>query len=151
MCTLCLSECCFVACMMYCACVHIESNITRLTKPFFSTDRRAHTRSQTHTRTHTHSLTQADMCSAQPVITPALMWSLGGTEASYYCRFYDNFHSLALHSPSLPPSLPRLVYPASLSPPLLSIPSLLPLSPTSSKPTSISLAVAMGRLFVFSV
>lgn len=57
------------------------------------------------------------MCSAQPVITPALMWSLGGTEASYYCRFYDNFHSLALHSPSLPPSLPRLVYPASLSPP----------------------------------
>lgn len=37
---------------MYCACVHAENNITRLTKSFFSSDRRAHTRQQTHTLHH---------------------------------------------------------------------------------------------------
>lgn len=141
-------ECCFVVCMVFCACVYVENNITWLTKPFLSTDRRAHMR---HAQTHTLSLTQSDMCSAQPVITEALMWSLGGTEASYYCRFMTTF-TLLLYSAPLPfrlsISLPHMD-PASCL--FLSIPSLLPPSPTLSKPTSISLAVAMGCLLVFSV
>lgn len=86
---------------MYCACVHAENNITRLTKPFFSSDRRAHTR---HAHTHTHSTTRVDMCFAQPVIIEALMWSLGGTEASYYCRFMTTFTLLLYNTPFLPPS-----------------------------------------------
>lgn len=86
---------CSVVCAMDCACAHAENNITCLTRPFFpfflfffwcrteGCTRVAHK--------HTHSLSQADMCSAQPVITAALMWSLGGTEASYYCRFMTTF------------------------------------------------------------
>lgn len=106
---------CSVVCAMDCACAHAENNITCLTQPFFSLfflflvpHRRVHTRS---TQTHTHSLSQADMCSAQPVITAALMWSLGGTEASYYCRFMTTF-TLGL-LPALPPFFP---FPLSFSP-----------------------------------
>lgn len=56
------------------------------------------------------------MCSAQPVITAALMWSLGGTEASYYCRFMTTFALWLL--PACPP-LSFLSLSPSPSPPLL--------------------------------
>lgn len=43
------------------------------------------------------------MCCAQPVITAALMWSLGGTQASYYChRGKKNFYFPALQCPLCP-------------------------------------------------
>lgn len=45
------------------------------------------------------------MCSAQPVIRAALMWSLGGTEASYYCRFMTTFTLWLYSAPFLPASL----------------------------------------------
>lgn len=45
------------------------------------------------------------MCSAQPVITRALMWSLGAAEASYYCRFMTTLTQTApSHRPSSFPS-----------------------------------------------
>lgn len=54
---------------------------------FFSPDGAAARASLTRTYTAQSTLNQADMCSAQPVITRALMWSPGAAEASYYCRF----------------------------------------------------------------
>lgn len=91
------------------------------------------------------------MCSAQPVITEALMWSLGGTEASYYCCFMTTFALLPYDAPSfLSPLLLCLMHPLVLASIPLFLPPI-PSSPISSKPTSISLAVAMGCLFVFSV
>lgn len=107
-----------------------------LTKPFCSTDRRE------HTHTDTHSLVQADMCSAQPVIAEALMWSLGGTDA-FYCCFMTTFTLLLRDAP--PPSS----FPHSFPYPCVSAPH-----PTSSQcvQTHIHfLAVAMGCLFVFRV
>lgn len=90
---------CLVVHMMDGACARAENNIAQLpTKPSFFFEA-LHRRARTlHAQTHTHSLAQAGMCSAQPVITAALMWSLGGTEASYYCRFMTTF-TLLLHSP----------------------------------------------------
>lgn len=122
-------DCCFVVCMMDCACAHAENNIARLTKPFLlALHRRAHTR---HAQTHTHSLAQADMCSAQPVITAALMWSLGGTEASYYCRFMTTFTLLLYSTPSLPASLP-LSFPPSCVPWSCLYPPFFPVRPSVS-------------------
>lgn len=105
---------CSVVCAMDCACAHAENNITCLTLPFFSFSFFFLCRTEGCTRVahkHTHSLSQADMCSAQPVITAALMWSLGGTEASYYCRFMTTFTLWLL--PALPPFFP---FPLSFSP-----------------------------------
>lgn len=55
----------------------------------------------THTHTRTHTPPRAHMHSAQPVITDALMWSLGGTEASYYCCFMTTFTLSPFGFPSL--------------------------------------------------
>lgn len=86
--------------------LHAENNITRLTKPFFSLDRTVARASLTHTYSTQSTLNQADMCSAQPVITRALMWSLGAAEASYYCRFMTTL-TQTLH-PTVPPLFPLL-------------------------------------------
>lgn len=85
--------------------LHAENNITRLTKPFFSLDRTIARASLTHTYSTQSTLNQADMCSAQPVITRALMWSLGAAEASYYCRFMTTL-TQTVH-PTVPPLSPR--------------------------------------------
>lgn len=58
-----------------CIFARAESNVIRLTKPFLHTN---------PAQTHMQSPDQMDMCSAQPVIMAVLMWSLGGTEATYY-------------------------------------------------------------------
>lgn len=100
------SLCCFVAWIIYMADLHAENNITRLTKPFFSLDRTVARASLTHTYSTQSTLNQADMCSAQPVITRALMWSLGAAEASYYCRFMTTL-TQTLH-PTVPPLFPPL-------------------------------------------
>lgn len=62
-------------CMVDCVCAHTENNVTLLTKPFLHTN---------PAQTHMQSSDQMDMCSAQPVIMAVLMWSTGGTEATYY-------------------------------------------------------------------
>lgn len=141
---------CFAVCVTGCACAHAENNITCLTLPFFfsffffSAAQKGATRAA-HKHTHTHSLSHADMCSAQPVITAALMWSLGGTEASYYCRFMTTFALWLL--PACPP-LSFLSLSPSLSP-LSSLSTFHSIPP--SKPTSIFLPAATGRrLFVCS-
>lgn len=115
-----------MVCMMYCACVHAENNITRLTKSFFSTDRRTH---EPCAHTHTHTLPHSGghvFCTAchyrsLDVVTG---WHWGFLLLS----FYDNFHSLALRYP-LPSSFSH-----SFPPPLFlsfMCTLILPLSPLS--------------------
>lgn len=62
------------------------------------------------------------MCSAQPIIKEALMWSLGGTEASYYCHFMTTFTFLLSNTtrlPSFPPAPSLAHFPVRFFPSIL--------------------------------
>lgn len=81
------------------------------------------------------------MCSAQPVIMAVLMWSLGGTEATYYWGFMTTFTLFALPGSLL---YSRLLFECTVILRLLP-----PQSPPSPKPTFTNLSVRC--LFIFGV